>query len=74
MLAELRGGCLAPVGAWGRVQNGQLRLDGAVLSVDGQQRIASRAEGPPENAGEVGRKVAADLIAQGAEDLIAASR
>ena len=74
LLATLRGGCLAPVGAWGRVENCALKLDGVVLSGDGRQRIVSSSSGPPSSAAELGQQVAEQLIAQGAEDLIAASR
>lgn len=74
LLATLRGGCLAPVGAWGRVEGGSLLLDGVVLSGDGRQRVAASSSGPATSAAEVGRSVAEQLIAQGAEGLIAASR
>ena len=39
LLARLRGGCLAPVAAWGRIEAGRLRLTGRVLSVDGSKRL-----------------------------------
>ena len=39
LLAHLLGGCLAPVGAWGRWEDGVLQLSAVVLSVDGQQRL-----------------------------------
>jgi hydroxymethylbilane synthase len=74
LLATLRGGCLAPVGAWGRVAEGSLLLDGVVLSADGRQRVAASASGRASSAVEIGREVAEQLIAQGAEGLIAASR
>ena len=74
LLATLRGGCLAPVGAWGRVENSLLHLDGVVLSGDGRQRIASSASGLPSSAADLGQHVAEQLIAQGAEGLIAAAR
>jgi len=74
LLATLRGGCLAPVGAWGRVENSLLLLDGVVLSGDGKQRIAASASGSPSAADEIGIEVAQQLIAQGAEKLIAAAR
>ena len=74
LLAALRGGCLAPVGAWGRIESGSLRLDGVVLSGDGRQRIAACKSGSPSSAAELGRTVAEQLIAQGAERLIAAAR
>jgi hydroxymethylbilane synthase len=74
MLAELRGGCLAPVGAWGRIEAVQLRLDGVVLSVDGRQRLMASAVGASTDAEKVGKDVARKLIDQGAAQLIAAAR
>jgi hydroxymethylbilane synthase len=74
MLAELRGGCLAPVGAWGRIEAAQLRLDGVVLSVDGRQRLMASAVGASTDAEKVGKDVARELIDQGAAQLIAAAR
>ena len=38
-LAGLEGGCQVPIGAWGRIENGKLLLDVAVLSPDGTQRM-----------------------------------
>ena len=45
MLAALRGGCLAPVAAWGRLEDDQLLLTGRVISLDG--RIQLEAHPPP---------------------------
>jgi hydroxymethylbilane synthase len=75
LLATLRGGCLAPVGAWGRTEkDGMMRLSAAVLSHDGQQRIAAEATHELKQAIEIGRRVAEDLLAKGAAKLIEASR
>ncbi len=74
MLAELRGGCMAPVGAWGRMEGGELRLDGVVLSGDGMQRLFASAGGPPNEAGAIGEDVARQLADQGAGALIASAR
>jgi hydroxymethylbilane synthase len=74
MLAELRGGCLAPVGAWARLCEGQLQLDGVVLSSDGARRTFASATGAPEGARELGIRVATELLAQGAGELIAEAR
>ena len=74
LLAALRGGCLAPVGAWGRMEGGQLRLDAVVLSGDGSQRLAANAVGSVTQAAAVGEEVAQMLLAQGAGQLIANSR
>jgi hydroxymethylbilane synthase len=74
MLAQLRAGCLAPVGAWGRVLDGQLYLDGVVLSSDGRHRVAASAAGSPAEAIQLGQQVAESLLAQGAATLIAEER
>ena len=74
MLAALRGGCLAPVGGWGRVEGADLRLDGVVLSTDGSKRITASQSGQLEDATEIGNIVAQELLELGAAELIADSR
>jgi hydroxymethylbilane synthase len=70
MLAELCGGCLAPIGAWGRGEDGHLRLSGVVASGDGRTRLLATQTAPIDEAAQLGRSVAADLLAQGAAALI----
>lgn len=74
LLSALRAGCLAPVGARARVADGHLHLDAVVLSHDGRDRAAVSREGPSEAARQIGEQAAADLLAQGAAQWIAASR
>lgn len=74
MLATLRGGCLAPVAGWGRVEAGKLKLTGAVLSVDGKERRGAEGSSSLDEARQLGEQIAADLLAQGAGDLIAAAK
>jgi hydroxymethylbilane synthase len=75
LLAALGGGCLAPVGAWARLQaDGQLRLDAAVLSLDGKRRIAASDHAPIEDCLRLGGDVADQLKGQGALELIAQAR
>lgn len=74
LLARLRAGCLAPVGAWARDDEGVLRLDGVVLSGDGRKRIVSTSWGDMNHPEALGVEVAHGLIAQGAMELISAAR
>lgn len=75
LLAALRGGCLAPVGAWGRGdETGRLRLDAVVLNPQGERRLAASADGAAADASRLGRQVAEALLRQGAAELIALSR
>ena len=75
MLAHLHGGCLAPVGAWGRkTENGTLAVDAVVLSPDGRQRLAAAVSGSMEDAESLGRQLADELSEQGADRLLDALR
>jgi hydroxymethylbilane synthase len=75
LLAALSGGCLAPIGAWGRLNaEGQLQLEAAVLSSDGSRRIAGSLCASNNTPEQLGAELAESLIAQGATELISAAR
>jgi hydroxymethylbilane synthase len=74
LLYTLRGGCMAPVGAWGRVEDGRLALSAVVLSPDGKQKLECSAAADPAEAEQLGRQVAEQLLAQGAAELIRQGR
>jgi len=70
LLAELEGGCQVPLGAWGRIEDGALRLDARVLAADGSECIARHASGSAANAGELGRRLGRELLDGGADRLL----
>jgi hydroxymethylbilane synthase len=74
LLAELRGGCLAPIGALALASGGQLELTAVVLSPDGARRLFERDTAPIKEPAQLGQQVANSLLARGAADLIAAAR
>jgi hydroxymethylbilane synthase len=75
LLAALRGGCLAPIAAWARLDlDGKLKLSGRVLSQDGQQRLDDEAGGELADAELIGQNVATELLSRGAGELIRAAR
>jgi len=69
-LAGLEGGCQVSIGAWGRVENGKLVLEVAVLSPDGAQRISEKGSGAPGEAEAIGARVARKLRERGAAALL----
>ncbi len=73
LLAHLRAGCHAPVGAATSVEADQLVLEAVVYSPDGRERIFAADRGPRINAANLGQKVANQLLSQGADRLIGAS-
>lgn len=74
LLFDLRAGCLAPVGALSRVEQPRLVIEAVVLSPDGRQRLVASGSAEVAEAVALGQQVAAALLAQGAAELIAASR
>jgi hydroxymethylbilane synthase len=75
LLDRLRGGCLAPVGAWARIESdGRLRITACVLSGDGSKRISCDIMGNAAEAVQTGRQAAEQLLDQGATELISQSR
>lgn len=70
LLATLEGGCQVPLGAWARVERGELIMDAVVCSPDGQQYVKQRGTAPPERARELGQQVAQMLIDAGAGSIL----
>ena len=64
MLRALEGGCRVPVGALGAVEGDLVRLRGVVASPDGALVYHGQAGG--DDPGEVGGRLARDLLEQGA--------
>jgi hydroxymethylbilane synthase len=69
-LAGLGGGCQVPIGAWGRMENGKLFLDVAVLSPDGSQRLSEKDSSSRDEASALGARVARKLRERGASALL----
>jgi hydroxymethylbilane synthase len=74
LLAELEAGCSAPVGALADVAMGddgpELWLRAVVLAVDGGAFVRLSASGSPDDAAALGRRLAQDMLADGAADLV----
>ena len=70
LLAALKAGCHAPVGALAVVDDGMLTLRCSILALDGSEEVAGSVTGPPERAEALGAELAADLVARGAGPLL----
>ena len=70
LLAALQGGCQVPLGAWARIERGELVLEACVSSVDGVQYVKQRATAPPDQAAALGEHMARLLIEAGARSIL----
>jgi len=70
LLAALQGGCQVPLGAWARIERGELVLEACVCSVDGVQYVKQRATAPPDQAAALGEHMAKLLIEAGAQSIL----
>ena len=66
VLAALQAGCSAPVGAYAAGTN-ELRLAAIVVAADGGAALRASSCGPAAQAERLGREVAAELLARGAD-------
>lgn len=71
-LRRLEGGCQAPIGAWGRVVDGDLTLDGVIAGLDGEQIVRGRITSHA-NVGS-GVELAERLLAEGGSRILAGIR
>ena len=76
LLRRLEGGCQVPLGALGTTLGGMLQLDASVCALDGSVKLTARGAGKPtpENAVALGERLAEELLAKGAGELIAHER
>jgi hydroxymethylbilane synthase len=77
LLAALEAGCSAPVGALAEIADGdhgpEVFLRGSVTTLDGSDAVRLSATGPTTDAAGVGRRLAAELLADGADTMMGSS-
>ena len=76
LLRRLEGGCQVPLGALATVTDRMLRLSASVCALDGSVHLTAQATAPASvsDAAALGERVAEDLLARGAGELIARER
>ncbi|MDR3566263.1 MAG: hydroxymethylbilane synthase [Negativicutes bacterium] len=70
-LNELEGGCQVPIGVYGRIEAGRLRLDAVILSADGRKSLRDSTAGEPVEAAVLGRELAQRMFAAGGREILA---
>jgi len=67
----LAGSCTVPLGAYAVISNSIMTINGFVASVDGKQMVQAQVQGLPQHAEVIGQQLAAALVAQGADKILA---
>ncbi len=70
MNARLEGGCQVPIGGYAELDHGVMLLRGLVGRPDGGEVVRGNIAGRPEDAEELGRALADDLLARGAREIL----
>jgi len=72
VVKALGGGCQTPIGALATPEDGDtLQLVAVVVALDGSRAVRGHARGPRERAAALGASVGAQLLADGAGDILA---
>ncbi|NLL17447.1 MAG: hydroxymethylbilane synthase [Clostridia bacterium] len=69
-LRTLEGGCQVPIGALAQVEEEEILLHGLVASLDGTQVVRGSAKGSIHEPDKLGKELAAQLLSQGAADIL----
>jgi hydroxymethylbilane synthase len=69
---RLHGGCQVPIAGYATLEEGELALRGLVGRPDGRQVLRGAVRGPETDAVALGHHLAEDLLAQGADRILAA--
>lgn len=67
----LAGSCTVPLGAYATKQNDTITMQGFVASVDGQQMLKETVTGSAAEAEKLGQQLALQLVARGADKILA---
>jgi hydroxymethylbilane synthase len=67
----LAGSCTVPLGAYATKQNDTITMQGFVASVDGQQMLKETVTGSAADAEKLGQQLALQLVARGADKILA---
>ncbi len=76
LLQRIQGGCQVPLGALATVNDRLLKLQASVCTLDGTRQLSAQGAGPASIADAIalGQRVADELLARGAGELIAHER
>ena len=70
-LARLEGGCQVPIAGYAVLEGAEVALSGLVSSLDGKQVIRGQGRAKKEQAANLGRQVAQEVLDRGGREILA---
>lgn len=71
VMRTLEGGCQVPIGAYARIENGELVMDAFVGSLDGTRIVRDRVSGSPDDPVALGHTMVSRLRKRGVDEILA---
>lgn len=71
MNTRLQGGCQVPIGGFATIENNEITLNALVGALDGSTIIRASGKSPVQDAEQLGIAIAEQLLAQGADKILA---
>lgn len=71
MNTRLQGGCQVPIGGFATIENNEITLNALVGALDGSSIIRASGKAPVQEAEQLGVAIAEQLLAQGADKILA---
>ena len=69
-LRELQGGCQVPIGAYAWIEGDRIKIKGFISDLEGERFLEGYEEGSPQEAEEVGKRLAQRLLREGGEEIL----
>jgi hydroxymethylbilane synthase len=69
-LNVLEGGCSAPIGAFARIEDGEIHFEGVLLDEAGTKKIPQKGACPLNDFEDFGKHMAEEVLARGGEEII----
>ena len=70
-LRTLLGGCTTPISAYAYIKDNTLFFSGELSSLDGQTFLEAAKQAPPDQAADLGRKAAEEVLSKGGAKIVA---
>lgn len=70
ILTTMQCGCHAPVGAFAKITEGEIRILAFISDVQGQNFISRELGGPAEDAEKIAKEIAQELLQAGGKDIL----